>query len=75
MGSYHPLSYGLFDSMSSGEQKQRANFGREQRFKSGKVKPTPFYNVASEWGMKDKLHRKDILSKVGSSVTHHSIYY
>lgn len=35
-GSYKPIQAGLFDSMSSGQQKKREYFGRQQRFKSGR---------------------------------------
>jgi hypothetical protein len=72
VGAYHPLpgSYGLFDSMASqNSRKQKDYFGREQRFRSDRGKPVPFYNIASEWG------KKDILNRVGSSVIHHSVYY
>lgn len=79
MGTYHPISFGLFDSITAGkDNKKKAYFGREERFhvkKEDKKKGVPYYDVGSNWGMKDKLSKKDILSKVGSSVTHHSVYY
>jgi hypothetical protein len=60
---------------SSNKKKNRAHFGKEERFRNDKNQPVPFYNIGSEWGMKDRLRQKDILSRVGSSLTHHSIYY
>lgn len=70
-----PVEFDLFDSMSSRKEKPKSYFNREQRFKSDKAKAVPFYNIGSEWGMKSNIKKKDILSRVGSSLTHHSIYY
>ena len=77
VGQYHPLpvKYSLFENIKPEEKKSKARFSREERFKWSKEKSVPFYNVLSEWGMKDKLKKKDILSRVGSSLTHHSVYY
>lgn len=78
VGTYDPLpiEYTLFDNLKNVEKKKsKSYFNREQRFKSNKTKAVPYYNVLSEWGMKDKLKKKDILSRIGSSLTHHSIYY
>jgi hypothetical protein len=70
------MEYSLFDNLAGPANKsKKPHFNREERFKSDKTKAVPFYNVGSEWGMKDKLKKKDILSRVGSSLTHHSVYY
>lgn len=72
-----PSDYHLFGSADEKDSKLKSNsyFTRELRFKSSKEKTIPFYNIGSEWGMKDNLNKKDILSRVGSSLSHHSVYY
>jgi hypothetical protein len=49
VGQYHPLpvKYSLFDNIKPQEKKSKAKFSREERFKWGKDKAIPFYNVLS----------------------------
>lgn len=50
--------------------------GKSERFKSSKDKKLPFYNILSEWGMKNKLQKKDIMSNISSHPSaSRSLYY
>jgi hypothetical protein len=35
----------------------------------------PFYDVLSEWGIKDKRKKRDILEKISLPHTHRSVYH
>jgi hypothetical protein len=81
VGSYNPnpVAYQLFSSMSV-KSKIRNNIGlggKSQRFQPiPKEKSVPFYDIGSEWGMKDKLRKKDILYHVSTGRTSsQSVYY
>ena len=80
VGSYtpNPVSYNLFESISNINSKKVSSGmgGKTERWKTSKTKKLPFYNVLSEWGMKDKHNKKDIMSKVSSHpATSRSVYY
>ena len=77
VGTYNPLpqSYELFDnSLKADKKRYKSYFNKEERFKKSKEKPLPFYNILSEWGMKDKQHKKDILARVSMPHSNRSVY-
>lgn len=78
VGTYNPLpmEYNLFDnSLATDKKRYRSYFSREERFKRSKDKTVPFYEVLSEWGIKDKRKKKDILAKISVPQTHRSVYH
>ena len=80
VGSYtpNPVSYNLFSSISNTNSKKISSGmgGKTERWKKSKEKKLPFYNILSEWGMKDKHNKKDIMSKISSNPgTSRSVYY
>jgi hypothetical protein len=81
VGSYtpNPVAYTLFSSMSA-TPKMRSNIGlggKAERFRPiPKDKTVPYYDIRSEWGMKDKLRKKDILSHISTGrASSHSVYH
>ncbi len=77
MGTYNPLplEYSLFENSLGGAKKKKTVFNKEERFKRSREKPLPFYNVLSEWGLKDKNKKKDILARISSPSTGRSVYH
>lgn len=78
VGTYNPnpVSYSLFGGNQIKPKSGLAGMGgKSERWQKSKEKKLPFYNVLSEWGMKDKYTKKDIMSKVSSGAGSRSVYY
>lgn len=76
VGTYTPLpiEYHLFDNELAKQKRHKSFFSKEERFKKSKDKTVPFYNIQSEWGLKNKRVNKDILSRISSPNSNRSVY-
>ena len=77
VGTYQPLpvSYALFENDRVNKKRYRSFLDKEERWKEPKKKSIGYYNISSDWGMKNKMQKKDILSRISSPSTHRSVYH
>jgi hypothetical protein len=68
------VSYRLFDNERAKKKQGKSYFSRDERWKKDKDRTVPFYNIGSEWGMKNKMVKKDILTRLSSPSSNRSVY-